>query len=217
MGDPRRIGKKYETPNHPWQKVRIEEAKALKKEFGVKNRTEILKMESVLKSFTSQAKNLAIATGKQAEQQRLQLFARLDRLNLLSTEAKLEDVLGLTVRDIMSRRLQTLVAKKGLAKSVKQARQFITHRHIMIGDKVITAPSYLVPAVEEEKITFSAKSTLTNPDHPERAPPEKKVPGGKEEEKEKKGKKEKKEKKEEKKEEKPAEEVKEEPKEEEAK
>lgn len=168
MGDPRRIGKKYTPPNHPWIKARIDEAKELKKEFGVRNRKEILKMESVLKSFTKQAKRLAIITTKQEEKERDQLFARLSRLGLMSVDSKLDDVLGLTIKDIMQRRLQTILVKKGLAHSVKQARQFITHRHIVVNNHIVTSPSYIVTAAEEDTIFFDQNSSLANPDHPER-------------------------------------------------
>ena len=67
----------------------------------------------------------------------------------------------------MERRLQTQVVRRGLARTMKQARQMIVHRHIMVGDKIITSPSYLVKAEEEDKIKFAPKSPFSNPDHPE--------------------------------------------------
>ena len=68
------------------------------------------------------------------------------------------------------RRLQTIVVKKGLARSVRQARQFITHGHIIIGENKITAPNYMVNSDEELMITFSQNSRLHSEDHPERVP-----------------------------------------------
>ena len=171
MGDPRRIGKKYNPLNHPWIKSRIEESKILRKEFGFKNQKEILKMESVLKNFTSQAKRLAIATGPQAAREKEQLVHRMQRLGLLEGGATISDVLSVTSRDVLERRLQTLIVKKGLARSVNQARQFIVHRHIYINGKAITAPSYLVQKNEEDALSFNPKSSLSNVEHPERAIP----------------------------------------------
>jgi len=69
---------------------------------------------------------------------------------------------------VMDRRLQTQVFSKGFARSTKQARQFITHGHVMIGEKKITIPSYLVKQDEENLIRFDERSSLTSPDHPER-------------------------------------------------
>ena len=81
----------------------------------------------------------------------------------------MEDVLTLTLKDVMERRLQTLVFRKNLASSVSQARQFIVHEHISLGDKKITAPSYLVPVGEEGTIQFSQGSVISKASHPIRA------------------------------------------------
>jgi ribosomal protein S4 len=87
----------------------------------------------------------------------------------------MEDVLSLTVKDILDRRLQTIVYNQGLTKSVKQARQFIVHGHIFVGDKKVTIPSYLVLAGEEDKIIFDANSALSDAEHPERVQKKKAV------------------------------------------
>jgi ribosomal protein S4 len=79
----------------------------------------------------------------------------------------LEDILSLTIRDMCERRLQTIVVKKGLARTVKQARQFITHEHILVGERKITAPSYIVNSSEETTIRFAENSPLAVEDHPE--------------------------------------------------
>ena len=167
MGDPRRLKKKYSGPAHPWQTTRIQEEKELVKEYGLKNKLELWKTTSKLKNFANQAKKLIALKGTQAEKETIQLLNKLKRLGLIEEGAQLSDVLGLTVKTILERRLQTLVYKKGLARSVKQARQFITHRHILVNDKKITAPGYLVPK-DKEKITFIETCTLANPEHPER-------------------------------------------------
>lgn len=167
MGDPRRLKKKYSAPIHPWQAARIQEEKEIKKEYGLKNKLEIWKATSKLKNFANQAKKLIALTGKQAEKETIQLLTKLKRLAILEEDAQLSDVLGLTVRSILERRLETLVCKKGLARSPKQARQFITHRHILVNGVKVTAPGYLVPR-EKEDITFVEKSRLSNAEHPER-------------------------------------------------
>ncbi len=169
MGDPKRIRKKYSGPRHPWQKSRLDEEKILMKDYSLKNKQELWKMISVLKKFTSQAKKLIVSITEQAEKEKKQLINRLARLGLFSTSAKVEDVLELQIKDIMERRLQTLVYRKGYAKTMKQARQFITHEHIMVEDKKITSPSNIITLKEESQIEFTNKSKLSNPEHAERA------------------------------------------------
>lgn len=169
MGDPRKHRAKFKGPKHPWNKTRIDAEKILKKNYGLKNKQEIWRMESVLKKFTDQAKKLITATGEQAEKEQKQMMKRLERLGLLQAGAQIDNVLGLKIENIMDRRLQTLVFKKGLARSVKQARQFIIHEHILVGDKKISVPAYLVPTAEETHIRFAVKSPFISEEHPERA------------------------------------------------
>ena len=64
MGDPRRLKKKYNTPQHPWQKTRIETEAVLRKEYGLKNKKEIWKMATQFKNFSDQAKRLIAASGQ---------------------------------------------------------------------------------------------------------------------------------------------------------
>lgn len=171
MGDPKLPKKKYKTPSHPWQKGRIEEEKVLMKEYGLKNKKEIWKMVSVLRSYHEQAKSLIVSRTAQADKERIQMMRKLVSYGLIDTGAHLDDVLGLTTRNILERRLQTLLVKRGLAHSVKQARHFITHMHIMVGDKVITSPSYLVTSAESTKIRFAPRSALSEIAHPARQAP----------------------------------------------
>lgn len=168
MGDPRKLRRKYSGPGHPWQKARIEQEKALIKEYGLKNKSEIWKHDSKLKNFAKQAKRLVALQGEQAEKEKKQLLERLQRLGLISAGADTEAVLSLTIKDILERRLQTLVYRKGLANSMRQARQYIAHAHILVGGKQIKAPGYIVKTEEEPTITFVEASTLANPEHPER-------------------------------------------------
>lgn len=169
MGDPRKRRKQYKTPGHPWQKARIDEEKVLTREYGFANKKEIWKVNTLLLSFKARAKKLLSATGDSANKDREELMGRLARLGILEESATVDDILGLSFRDIADRRLQSLVMRKGLARTVKQARQFIVHRHILVGDKKLSSPSYLVLKSEEESIAFVENSNLANEEHPERA------------------------------------------------
>lgn len=170
MGDPRRLRKKYSGPAHPWQRERIDAERTLKKEYAFKNHAELWKMNSVLHNFKNRAKKLIAATGRQAEQERAQLMQRLARLGLTQSDAKLDTILGLSINDVMERRLQSLLYRRGLSRSMKQARQFITHYHVKVNGRKVSSPSYLVPKDKEDTISFADNSTLRNPEHPERTP-----------------------------------------------
>jgi small subunit ribosomal protein S4 len=168
MGDPRKQRKKYTTPMHPWQKERLDAEAEIRKKYGTKNKRDIWKMNSKLKTFFVGAKKANSARTEQDKKEAEQLLTRLRKLGLISETDGPDTILSLTLPHIMERRLQTLVVKKGLAKTVKQARQFITHEHILIGDRKITSPSYLVTLEEEGLITFDQKSAFNDPMHPER-------------------------------------------------
>ena|SRR3989344_6461571 len=152
MGDPKKQRKKFSTPGHPWQKERIDAEKELLKQYGLRRKYEIWKMDSLLRKFLNRAKTLIGERTEQSELEKKQLLGRLSSLGLLKKDSKVEDVLNLTLKDVMERRLQTLVARKQMANSMMQARQFITHEHVAVGARKITAPSYLVLVSEEQLI-----------------------------------------------------------------
>ncbi len=163
-----KLRKKYMGPGHLWQMDRIKEEAQLRKEYGYKNKKEIWKVQSILRKFRAQARRLIPLTSKQAQLEKQQLLSRLASLGIIKEGAKVEDVLALSVRDLLERRLQTLVYRKKMANSIKQARQFITHGHVTIGNKKITSPSYMVRVSEENEISFAGNSPLSNEMHPER-------------------------------------------------
>jgi len=170
MGDPGKLRKKFSMPSHPWQKMRIDEEKELNNEYHFKNKRELWKLNSILRNFKRQVKDLVPRRDETAERQKKEFLTKMRNLNLVGSDSILEDVLSLTLKDMCERRLQTLVVRKGLARSMKQARQFIVHGHVAIGEDKITSPSYLVSAKEQSLIRFSNSSDLSDESHPERIP-----------------------------------------------
>ena len=162
MGDPKKQRKKFSKPSHPWQKERIEAEKKILKQYGLRRKYEIWKIDSMLKKFLHRAKTIIGERTQQSELEKQQLLSRLYLLGLLKKDSKMEDVLNLSLKDILERRLQTLVYRKELAKTALQARQFITHEHIAVGDRKITSPSYLVSIEEEPKIKKNNGRTKTS-------------------------------------------------------
>lgn len=168
MGDPRKLRRRFLRPGHPWQKERIEDEKKLLKHYGLKNKTEIWKTVSQLRTFSNQAKKLIATNNTQANREKTQLLQKLHRHGLIKADAKLDDVLGITLQQILQRRLQTILVTKGIAKTMNQSRQFITHEHVLIHGKKLTRPSHLVLLDEEDKISFAPTSPLNTTDHPAR-------------------------------------------------
>jgi len=162
MGDIKKQKKKFSKPSHPWQKDRIEAEKEVLKRYGLRRKNEIWKMDSLLRKFLNRAKTIIAQRSPQSEFEKKQMLDRLYSLGLLKEGARVEDVLNLTLNDIMERRLQTLVVRKHLALTMLQARQFITHEYVAIGAKKITAPSYLVPVREEPKIQLVRQINLAS-------------------------------------------------------
>ncbi|MCK4669576.1 MAG: 30S ribosomal protein S4 [Nanoarchaeota archaeon] len=168
MGDPKKHRKKYNTPMHPWQKARIDEERVIRKQFGTRNKKEIWKMSSKLRRFQDLAKKAISGKTKQAEIEMNQLIEKVKKYGLISETEGIDAILDLQLPDIMKRRLQSIVIKKGLANTMLQARQFIVHEHIMIGNKTVNAPSYLVSLDKEGSVNFVNGSPLSDPEHPER-------------------------------------------------
>jgi len=151
-----------------WQRERLDVEKPIVKEFGLSNKKELWKTSSMLRKFTGQAKRLIALRGEQAEIEKRQLIAKLSSLGIIEKQASLDEVLGLTIKDFLGRRLQTIVLKKNFAHSINQSRQFIVHKHITVNDRIITSPAYLVPMASESNVSFTVSSTLAKADHPER-------------------------------------------------
>lgn len=152
MGDPKSSRKKYETPHHPWQKNRMEQEDELLRKYGLKNKREIWKAESKLRKFRRQARFLLASSGEEAKKEERELIQKLQRLGVLKEDADLDNILELTIQDVLDRRLQSSVLRKGLAKTPKEARQLIVHRHITLAERVVTCPGMFVSKADEEAI-----------------------------------------------------------------
>ena len=169
MGDPKFPSKHYNTPSHPWQKVRIEGERTLIHQYGLKNKKEIWKANTKIRSMRRQARKLTATSGdEQAQKEKNLLLAKLNRLGMLDQESGLEDVLRMTPENILDRRLQTQVYLQGLASTAKQARQLIIHGHISVEGAVTRVPGMLVTKLQEKNITYSPSSALNSDLHPVR-------------------------------------------------
>lgn len=160
MGHPRKARKKYNTPPHPWNAERIKSENKLMSKYGLKNKKEIWKADTLVRKYSREARYLLGFSSDQKVEERLELLGHLTRIGVLTEDSKLEDILNLTVEDILRRRLQTVVYRKGLARTAKEARMFVVHGHIAMNGKKIDSPSYMVKRGEEELISFYGSSSV---------------------------------------------------------
>ena len=169
MGDPKFPSKHYNTPSHPWQKVRIEEERTLIHQYGLKNKKEIWKANTKIRSMRRQARKLTASSGDdQAQKEKGLLLSKLNRIGLLEQDSGLEDVLRMTAENILDRRLQTQVYLQGLASTAKQSRQLIIHGHISVDGAVTRVPGMIVTRLQEKNISYAPSSALNSDLHPVR-------------------------------------------------
>ena len=168
MGDPKKQRKKYDTPRFAWRKDILQEELKLLGQHGLRNKHELWRHKTMLSKVRGIARSLIGKTPEEREKMENELLTRLKKLGFLQETAILDNVLDLTIEDILERRLQTIVLRKGLTRTIHQSRQLITHGHIIIGNRRVTVPSYIVSKEEEPQIAYAQQSALMNPAHPTR-------------------------------------------------
>ena len=179
MGDPKFARSKTQTPTHPWKQARIDEEHALKEKYGLKKvggMKEIWREKSSLRRHRNQAMKLIgrVDTSEgHFAREKTDLVNSLCRQGLLVEGANIDDVLQINVEHMLSRRLQSVVYYRGLAPSMRAARNMIVHGHISIGEQKMTVPGYHIRKHEEENLNYSSNSVYNDPNHPFRLEMEK--------------------------------------------
>jgi small subunit ribosomal protein S4 len=168
MGDPKTSRRVWQRPKRPLNyDLIMDELKTLGT-FGLKTKRELWKTQTELSRVRLQARSLLALRQDERERKEPILMQSLSKIGLVNEDSTLDDVLNLQVTDLLSRRLQTIAQKKLYFKTPYQARQAIVHGHIMIGDSVVTIPSYIVKTLEEAKIHLIPESrfneTLSKPE-----------------------------------------------------
>ena len=102
-----------------------------------------------MRSFRRQARKLVAEGDEEAGQE---IIERANDLGLIRGNAGLEALLTLNITDILDRRIQSAVERKGYADTINHARQLVTHGHIYVDGERVTAPGYLLTQEEEKEL-----------------------------------------------------------------
>jgi small subunit ribosomal protein S4 len=154
LGDPKKARKTYNRPRSPWRADQLAQELYLLGTFGLRNKRELWKAQTHLSSIRKQARTLLAATETVRLREEKKLLDSLRRRGLIGEGATLDDILSLTVEDVLSRRLQSMVFKKGMAVSPLHARQLISHGHVMVGARRVTVPGFEVGSKEEGTVNL---------------------------------------------------------------
>ena len=146
MGDIKKKRRAYSKPRQLFDRTRIDQENIMTRKYGLKNKKEIWKAKSLVSKFRRRAK---VLISKDIEEQQ-QFFDKLNKLGLKVTS--ISDVLALTENHLLDRRLQTFVNKRDLSNTPKQARQLITHKHVVVDGSIVNIPSFWVTSYLEDKI-----------------------------------------------------------------
>lgn len=166
MGDPKKKHKTFTTPKRPYDTDALMEDLRVLGAYGLRNKRELWKAHTELSHYRGRARGLLSLETEERIKREQEMIRKLAKLGLVMENSTLEDVLTLSVEDLLERRLQTYIFRRGLASSMFQARQLITHGHIEINGRKVKAPSYKVKILDEGSVDYSASSPYRNPNHP---------------------------------------------------
>ncbi|MDD3178002.1 MAG: 30S ribosomal protein S4 [Candidatus ainarchaeum sp.] len=153
MGEPKRLNRLYDVPRMKWNKQKIKADNKIINDYGLKRKKEIWKAETMVRNYRKKARLLLAGRVDDYATRKDELLNRLIRLGIFTKDHKIEDVLKISANDVLDRRLQTLVFRKGLSLTPTQARQLITHGHILVNGKIRKTPSSLI--YKDDSISYS--------------------------------------------------------------
>jgi small subunit ribosomal protein S4 len=144
----------------------LQEELKLLGQYGLRNKHELWRHKTTLSKTRGIARSLIGRPAEERVKMENELLTRLKKRGILQETAVLDNVLDLSIEDLLERRLQTIVFRKGLARTIFQSRQLITHGHVTLGNRRVTIPGYIVSKEEEAQIAYSPQSAIANEAHP---------------------------------------------------
>jgi len=157
------FSKTFVTPRRPYEKERLDQELKLLGEFGLKTKREVWRVRLILAKVRKAARTLLTLQDKDPKRlfEGNALLRRLIRYGILNeNQMKLEYVLQLKIEDFLERRLQTVVFKNRLAKSIHHARILIRQRHIRVGKQIVNVPSFMVRVDSAKHVDVAPSSSL---------------------------------------------------------
>lgn len=171
MGDPKKPRKSFSRPKNPWRSEQLAQELYLVGTYGLRNKRELWKTQGDLSEIRKQARHLLAAPADVRTREEKKLLDSLRRRGLVGEGVALDDVLNLSVEDLLGRRLQTLIYRRGAAVSPLQARQLVVHGHVKLGKRTIDIPGYRVTSDEEGTIRVTGGIGTPKPAEPPTAAP----------------------------------------------
>jgi small subunit ribosomal protein S4 len=166
MGDPKKKHKTYNTPKRPYNTDTLMEELRTIGAYGLRNKRELWKAHTELSILRGRARDLLSLEPEERTARERVMIDKLALKGLVMENGRLEDILTLSVEDLLERRLQTYIFRRGMASSLFQARQLISHGHIAIEERKVTSPSYQVKITDEETLDYAQSSPYNNTSHP---------------------------------------------------
>ena len=79
--------------------------------------------------------------------------------NYFEKASKMKGQVGENLMVLLESRLDNVIFRLGFARTRREARQIVGHRHVLVNGKIVNIPSYLISAGDVVEIKEKAKST----------------------------------------------------------
>ena len=103
MGDPKKQRKKYETPRFRWRKDILQEELKLIGQYGLRNKHELWRHKTMLSKTRGIARSLIGKLPEERAKMENEILTRLKKLGILAETSALDNVLDLSIEDLLER------------------------------------------------------------------------------------------------------------------
>ena len=79
--------------------------------------------------------------------------------NYFEKASRMKGQVGENLMVLLERRIDNVIFRLGFARTRREARQIVGHRHVLVNGKIVNIPSYLISAGDVVEIKEKAKST----------------------------------------------------------
>ena len=135
----------------------------------VLKRCRALGLEPSYLGYDKKSKRQNLKAGKKVSEYGLQLrekqkakfiYGVLEKpfRNYYNKADRMKGMTGENLMVMLERRLDNVVFRMGLARTRREARQVVGHKHIMVNGKKVNIPSYLIKAGDVIELTEKARS-----------------------------------------------------------